>query len=129
QIELQTSARRLRTWLLGLFAVLALLLSTIGIYGVISYTTVRRTQEVGIRIALGAGTSSILSMILRQGLTMASAGLAVGMIAALALTHLISGLFWGVYAHRSAHTRCRCSDLAGGCCGRRIVSGSASNSR
>jgi predicted permease len=96
QIELQTSARRFRTWLLGLFAVLALLLSTIGIYGVISYTTVQRTQEVGIRMALGAETSSILGMILRQGLTMASAGLAVGMIAALALTHLISGLLFGI---------------------------------
>src|ERR1700680_453815 len=57
----------LSDWLLGLLAVLALLLSTIGIYGVISYATVQRTHEVGIRMVLGAESTSILSMILRQG--------------------------------------------------------------
>jgi FtsX-like permease family len=92
----QTSTRRFRTWLLGLFAVLALLLSTIGIYGVISYAIVQRTHEVGIRMALGAERTSILSMIPRQGFALASAGLAVGMIAAVALTPLISSLLFGV---------------------------------
>ncbi len=96
QIALQTAPRRFRTWLLGLFAALAMVLSTAGIYGVISYATVQRTQEVGIRMALGAQRSNILSMILRQGLTLAALGMGVGITAALALTHLISGLLFGV---------------------------------
>jgi putative ABC transport system permease protein len=96
QIELQTSTRRFRTWLLGLFATLAILLSTVGIYGVISYATLQRTQEVGIRMALGAQRSSILSMILRKGLALAAIGLAVGMIASVSLTRVISGLLFGV---------------------------------
>lgn len=98
QIEMQTSARRFRTWLLGLFAALAMLLSTVGIYGVISYATAQRTQEVGIRMALGAQGGGILRMILRQGMALAFAGLAVGVLAALALTRVISGLLFGVTA-------------------------------
>jgi len=96
QIESQTSVRRFRTWLLGLFAALAMLLATVGIYGVMSYSTAQRTQEVGVRMALGAQRSGILGMILRQGMVLATIGLGVGLIAAVALTHLISGLLFGV---------------------------------
>ncbi len=73
-----------------------MLLSTVGIYGVISYATVQRTQEIGIRMALGAQRSTILIMIRRQGMALALTGLAVGMAAATALTRLISGLLFGV---------------------------------
>ena len=96
QIELQTSTRRFRTWLLGLFAVLAMFLSMVGIYGVMSYATAQRTQEVGIRLALGAQRSSIVFMILSQGLALAGIGLAAGMIAAVVATHLISSLLFGI---------------------------------
>lgn len=96
QIRIQTSARRFRTSLLGLFAALAMLLSTVGIYGVISYSTAQRTHEVGVRMALGAQRCSILGMILRQGMALAATGLGVGMAAAMALTHLVSGLLFGV---------------------------------
>ncbi len=96
QIDLQTEARRFRTWLLGLFAGLAMILSSIGIYGVISYATARRTQEIGIRMALGARRGTILRMILRQGMILALAGMGLGVVAALALTRAISGLLFGV---------------------------------
>jgi predicted permease len=96
QIEMQTSVRRFRTSLLGLFAGLAMLLSAVGIYGVISCATAQRTREVGIRMALGAQRSCILGMILRQGMALALTGLGVGMLAALALTRLISGLLFGI---------------------------------
>ena len=96
QIVAQTSPRRFRTWLLGLFAGLAMLLSTVGIYGVIGHAAAQRTQEVGIRMALGAQRSSVLAMILRQGMTFAAIGLGVGLAAAMALTHLISRLLFGV---------------------------------
>ena len=96
QVAMQTAARRFRTWLLGLFAALAMLLSTVGIYGVVSYATAQRTREVGIRMALGARRGSILAMILRQGMLLAVVGLALGTAAALTATRLISGLLFGV---------------------------------
>jgi putative ABC transport system permease protein len=84
--------------LLGLFAGIAVLLSAIGIYGVISYTVVQRTHEIGIRAALGASTFSLLGLILRNGMSMAGIGLILGFGAALSLTQLLRTLLFGIGA-------------------------------
>ncbi|MBC8167673.1 MAG: ABC transporter permease [Bryobacteraceae bacterium] len=96
QLESQTAARRFQTWLLSLFAAIALFLSMAGIYGVISYATGQRTQEIGIRMAVGARRSSILVMVLCKGATLALTGVALGLGAALALTQFVAGLLYGV---------------------------------
>jgi predicted permease len=90
--------RRFTTLLLGMFASVALVLAIIGTYGVIAYATAQRTQEIGIRIALGADRRMILRMVLIGGLRIAAAGLAIGVAGALALTHVLSGLLFGVGA-------------------------------
>ena len=82
--------------IVALFALTALLLAGLGIYGVISYLVSERTHEIGIRIALGAESRSILQMVLRQGLGLAIAGAAVGLVCALAVSHLMAGLLYGV---------------------------------
>ena len=79
-----------------LFALTALLLTGLGIYGVISYLVSERTHEIGIRLALGAEKRNILQMVLRQGLGLALAGAAVGLAGALIVSHLLTGLLYGV---------------------------------
>jgi putative ABC transport system permease protein len=88
--------RRFSMEVVGLFALTALLLAGLGIYGVISYIVTARTHEIGIRIALGAERSSILQMVLRQGLGLAIAGATVGLVGALIVSHLMAGLLYGV---------------------------------
>jgi len=90
--------RRFTTLLLGVFAAVALVLAILGTYGVIAHTTAQRTQEIGIRIALGADRETILRMVLIGGLRIAAAGLAIGLFGALALTRVLSGLLFGVGA-------------------------------
>ncbi|HET9266008.1 MAG TPA: ABC transporter permease [Vicinamibacterales bacterium] len=90
--------RRFTTLLLGVFASVALVLAIIGTYGVIAHATAQRTQEIGIRIALGADRRMILRMVLIGGLRIAATGLAIGVVGALALTHVLSGLLFGVTA-------------------------------
>ena len=92
------AAQRFTMILLGTFAALALLLSAVGIYGVISYLAAQRTHEIGIRMALGAQPSSISRMILMEGMKFALIGVAVGLAAALALTRLMSQMIFGVGA-------------------------------
>ena len=92
----QTAARRFSMILLGVFAGFALLLSSIGIYGVISYLVGQRTQEIGIRIALGARRSDVLCLVLGHGTRMAGLGVLIGIAAALALTRLMAELLYGV---------------------------------
>jgi predicted permease len=93
-----TSTRRITLVLLGMFSGLALILAAIGIYGVISYTVALRTQEIGIRIALGAQKRDVLGMVMKQGAQLAFTGVAIGVIAALGLTRLLSSLLFSVSA-------------------------------
>lgn len=84
--------------LLSVFSGTALALAIIGIYGVLSYSVAQRRQEFGIRLALGAGHSDLLHLVVRQGLLLAIAGIAVGVVAALLLTHLMSSVLYKVSA-------------------------------
>jgi ABC-type antimicrobial peptide transport system permease subunit len=88
--------RRMGAGLLAAFALLALLLAAIGIYGVISYASSQRTHEIGIRMAMGAPRANILRMVLRQGMGVTVLGIGVGMLGALAITRVLSGLLFGV---------------------------------
>jgi putative ABC transport system permease protein len=90
--------RRFNLFLLGSFAALALLLAGVGIYGLISFTTAQRTQEIGIRMALGAQAGDVLRLVLVQGMRLAIAGAALGIAAALGLTRLMESLLFGVGA-------------------------------
>lgn len=89
---------RFRTLLLGLFAGVALLLSVIGIYGVLSYAVTERRQELGIRLALGATARNVLQLVLRQGLTLTLCGVGIGLAAAVGVTRLLQGLLYDVGA-------------------------------
>ena len=93
------SARRFSMILLGIFAALALLLSCVGIYGVISYLAGQRTHEIGIRMALGAQRNDVLRLVLGHGAKMVLIGVGVGIAASLALTQLMARLLFGVSAY------------------------------
>jgi predicted permease len=92
------STQRLTMLLLGIFAALALTLSAIGIYGVISYLTGQRIHEIGVRMALGASSGDVLRMVLGEGLRTTLIGVSVGTVAAIGLTHLIAQVIYGVGA-------------------------------
>jgi predicted permease len=92
----QLSPRRFETWLLSLFAAIALLLASIGIYGIIHYSASQRTAEIGIRMALGAMPREIQHLVVGEGLLLGAIGLALGIAGALALTRFLSNLLYGV---------------------------------
>jgi predicted permease len=94
-----TAGARYNALLLGLFAALALVMSQMGIYGVMSYAVSARTHEIGIRMALGAERRAVLRLIIGQGMKLAAAGLVIGLIAAVAATRLIKTLLFGVDAN------------------------------
>jgi predicted permease len=88
--------RRFSMNIVAAFAITALLLAALGIYGVISYIVTERTRDIGIRLALGAQRGKIMAMVLRQGLGLAMAGAAGGLVTALIVSHLMAGLLYGV---------------------------------
>jgi putative ABC transport system permease protein len=94
--------RRVYLLLLGIFAVVALVMAAAGLYGLISYAVARRTQEIGIRVALGASTRQILSSVLRTSVLLTLTGIALGIAGSLGMTHLLSGLLFGITATDAA---------------------------
>ena len=90
--------RRFAMLALGLFAAVAMLLAVIGIYGVMSYAVAQRTREIGIRMAMGAQTSDVLKLIVRQGMSLAGIGVGIGLAGAVAVTRVMASLLFGVSA-------------------------------
>ena len=95
-VSLASSRTRFSLVLLGAFAGMALIMAAVGLFGVMAYGVAQRTQEIGVRMALGAKPSGIVAMVLRNGLTLVVIGLATGTLAAIGLTRLIASLLYGV---------------------------------
>jgi len=95
-VSTSLAERRFSMEMVACFAATALLLAALGIYGVISYIVSERTQEIGIRLALGARRGAILQMVLRQGLGLVMAGAAMGLVGSVIVSHLMAGLLYGV---------------------------------
>jgi predicted permease len=98
RIDQSLNGQRSQTRLLAFFGLLALLLSSIGIYGVMAYSVAQRTREIGIRMALGARSQNVLSLVVRQGMALVMGGVALGLIAAFAVTRLIGSLLFRITA-------------------------------
>jgi putative ABC transport system permease protein len=101
-VDESVAPRRFALTLIGVFAALALLVASIGIYGVISYSVTERTQEFGLRMALGAMRGDVLRIVLGRGLRMVGIGIAVGTLGALAVTRVLAGYLFGVTDHDPA---------------------------
>src|SRR5262249_49929414 len=97
-IDLDVADRAQQATLMGIFAGLALLLASIGLYGVLSYAVTQRSREIGVRIALGASTSSVTGMVVRHGLLLTGAGLVSGAAISWAVTRAMTKLLYGVRA-------------------------------
>jgi ABC-type antimicrobial peptide transport system permease subunit len=92
-----TGIERIAAQLVGIFAIVALALAVIGTYGVMAYAVAQRTQEFGIRLALGASRADVLKLVLRQGLILSATGIALGLIAAVSVTRLMTSVLFEVH--------------------------------
>ena len=101
-MQSSTSPQWFRTLLLGLFALLALVLAAIGVFGVMAYSVSQRTHEIGARLALGAQPRDILALVVGQGMALAAIGLAIGIAGAVSLTRSLSGFLYGIQATDAA---------------------------
>jgi predicted permease len=97
-VQNSLAPRRFAVRLLGFFAMVALFMSALGLYGVISYSVAQRTQEIGLRMALGAQSRSLLAMVVGQGLRLAAVGVVIGLILAMACSRMLQSQFFGVSA-------------------------------
>jgi putative ABC transport system permease protein len=95
-LDQELSSRNLQSTLLGAFAALALVLASLGIYGVLAYAVAQRRREIGIRMALGAPSARVLGMVVGQGLRLCAIGIAIGVVLAVAMTRALSALLYGV---------------------------------
>ena len=102
-IDRNVADRQQQMTLLGAFAGLALLLASIGLYGVLSYAVTQRSREIGLRMALGASASSVVRMVVSRGLILTSSGLGIGLAIAWAATRAMKNLLYGVGRHRPGH--------------------------
>jgi ABC-type antimicrobial peptide transport system permease subunit len=96
RLDKSVAPQRLNLVLLGTFAFVALVLAAVGIYGVMAHSVAQRTQEIGIRMALGAQMKDVLTLVLRSGMTLALIGVAIGLTGAFWLTRLMTKLLFGV---------------------------------
>jgi putative ABC transport system permease protein len=94
----RSSPKKVMSWMMGIFAVIALILSAVGLYAVMSYTVAQRTNEIGIRLALGAGARDIFKLVVGQGLILTLIGLTLGLAGAFALTRVMAQILYGVSA-------------------------------
>ncbi len=101
-LDTSVAAPRYRTALLGLFALMALVLASTGIYGVMSYSVTQRTHEIGVRMALGARQLDVLKLVVRQGMSLVVIGVALGLVGAIALTRVMTTLLFDVTARDPA---------------------------
>ena len=119
--------QRLSTQLVGVFAAIALLLASVGLYGLLAYTTAQRRKEIALRMALGAERRSVVGMVIGQGARLVAMGLVVGLIASLALTRLVASLLYqtnpydltGVCHHPGGARPGRADGLCASCVARR----------
>lgn len=96
----------------AVFGLLALVLASVGVYGTVSYSVAQRTTEIGIRVALGARGATIARLVVRQGLTIAAAGVTIGIGLTTLVTQLLSKLLYGVAPHAAAEITCLESPVA-----------------